>query len=74
MKIETIKTINYNEGTPFTIEANTYDECLATLFRLNEQLKYCNGHSYSLVNTEDKDAYKKWFSLENYMNNGGDMW
>ena len=74
MKIETIKTINYNEGTPFTIEADTYDECLAKFFRLNEQLKYCNGHSYSLVYIEDKNAYKKWFSLENYINNGGDMW
>jgi len=74
MKIETIKTINYEEKIPFTIEAATYDECLAKFFKLNEQLKYCNGHSYYLIDQKDKDAYKEWFSLENYMNNGGDMW
>jgi len=74
MKIETIETINYDKKAFFTIEAETYDECLAIFFKLNNQLKYCNGHSYSFIDTKDQEQYSKWFSVENYVNNGGDMW
>jgi hypothetical protein len=74
MKIETIKITNYNERVPFTIEADTYDECLTKFFKLNNQLTYCNGYSYSLIEEKDKQAYSKWFSIENYAKNGGDMW
>lgn len=71
-----LETIEFNSGkiTPVIIEKTTQGECFAELFRLNNSLKYCNGHHYNLINEPDKTAYSNWFSVENYYKNGGDMW
>jgi len=77
-KLETIKTerdSRYNSiEIPFNIEKETQKECFDEFFRLDNSLKYCNGFGYSLVHQADKDAYKKWFSIDNYARCGGDMW
>ena len=77
-KLETIKTVldrNYNPiDTPFAIEKETQQECLEEFFKLNNRLKYCNGHGYSLIHQMDRNAYSKWFSIDNYSRCGGDMW
>jgi hypothetical protein len=59
---------------PFNIEKETKAECFDEFFKLNDRLKYCNGYGYILLEQEDIDDYKKWFSIENYVRCGGDMW
>ena len=73
--IKTIRDYNMNSvDTPFDIQGETQQDCLDQFFRLNNSLKYCNGHGYSLVHQVDKDAYKEWFTVANYSRCGGDMW
>lgn len=71
-----LETIEFNSGkiTPVIIEKSTQNECFTEFFRLNNSLKYCNGHHYNLINELDKTAYSNWFSIENYYKNGGCMW
>lgn len=72
---KTIQDSRYNFiDTSFDIVKETQQECLEEFFKLNNRLKYCNGHFYSLIHQEDRDAYSKWLNILNYSRCGGDMW
>ena len=60
----------------FDIEANTEDELFAVFFREYENRhKYINHLSFRLADKQLAARYNTWISdVNNYANNGGDMW
>jgi len=59
-----------------TIEAETVDDVYAIAFRqFFNRTKYCNGTRISFQDARHNAPYKAWVSdVNNYANNGGDMW
>lgn len=62
--------------TTFFVTAETQDKLLATFFReYDNRYKYCNDISHSFEDKTMQDLYRTWISdVNNYANNGGDMW
>lgn len=58
------------------IEADNEDDLLALFFReFDNRYKYCNNIQFSFKDDNLKAKYRVWLSdINNYANNGGDMW
>ena len=58
------------------ITGQTTDELYAKVFSDHDnRYKYCNGSRFEFHDDSHREAYHKWISnVENYANNGGDMW
>tara|TARA_R110000868_G_scaffold145741_2_gene366113 strand:+ start:366 stop:617 length:252 start_codon:yes stop_codon:yes gene_type:complete len=59
-----------------TIQADDKDSLFALFFReYHNRYKYCNSVSYSLFDPSLREEYSEWLSdINNYADNGGDMW
>ena len=59
-----------------TIEAENRDKLFALFFReYANRYKYCNDTHYEFTDANMLDGYHEWFSdVNNYADNGGDMW
>ena len=62
--------------TTFVIEAEDENKAFAEYFRdYVNRFKYVNGTRFVLPNPSDQEKYRIWISdINNYANNGGDMW
>lgn len=60
----------------FEIDEPTADEAFARYFRECEnRFRYCNDIHHIIVDDAKEAAYREWISdVNNYANNGGDMW
>jgi len=58
------------------IEADTVDGLYAIAFReFFNRTKYCNGTKVWFKDQSHNNPYDEWLSdVNNYANNGGDMW
>jgi hypothetical protein len=58
------------------IRGNSLDELAATYFKdFDNRYKYANSVRLEILNDELKEHYKTWIQdVNNYANNGGDMW
>ena len=58
------------------ITGKTIDELYGKVFREHDnRYKYCSGSSFEFHDEGHKQAYYEWISdVNNYANNGGDMW
>lgn len=62
--------------TYIILEAEDDDRLFAMFFRdYDNRYKYCNDISHSFTDKAMQDLYRTWISdVNNYANNGGDMW
>ena len=62
--------------TTETIERGTLDELFAHVFRhYFNRSKYNNSVCYQILEDDMREAYYEWVDdVNNYANNGGDMW
>jgi len=58
------------------IHATTEDELFEEYFRnYDNRFKYCNSVQTRIVEPDMAEKYRVWVSdINNYANNGGDMW
>jgi len=80
MKVTLIRTYTPNVGpskvTKHIVEAPTADQVWAICFRqyFNKE-RYANSTYTRFENPEHREPYREWISdVNNYANNGGDMW
>ena len=59
-----------------TIEAEDNDKLFSLFFReYHNRYKYCNSTSYKFDSAALREEYAEWLNdVNNYANNGGDMW
>ena len=80
MKITIIKSewknSNLHETGEQNIEAPNKDDLFSLFFReFDNRFKYCNDLSFAIKDETTRKEYRTWISkVENYANNGGDMW
>lgn len=72
----TLTKHSHDSHTYETIEAESRDKIFALFFReYDNRYKYCNDINYSFTDANMRDGYREWFSdVNNYADNGGDMW
>lgn len=58
------------------ITGDTWEDVFQTYFKeYVNRYKYCNDISFSIINPDIDQKYRKWISdINNYAKSGGDMW